>query len=427
VTHWQRLYAPTLRVIGDPFAEEPHWQPSMSNRADPTPEQIETATAQPITAEDLVRAYAEVSLQGVYSLFKDHQTMCVAQGDLQQSSLDALLKSIRSALSFFPEGLKMADLTHGQLREAKSKMLAKMSRRTVKNRMADLRRMLKWFYGSDYGRGHEVPTHFDEVFSVKNATRTDVKPYALALLKALLRGANEREQLYVMLALNCGMYPSDIGRLTLDEINLDQGYVFWDREKEPETPFNLLHSLWHETIRLARSFIQKPGKRAHYNTDYRTGKAEQADCSKLAFVDDKGNMLYRITASGKAYDKIRKAFERLNKRLKKANPKAEHYKFNHLRKSTSQLIRERVGHVVAADRTRMISALEVSNMFLGQKEGLLARLYSQTRELSAAKGIYAVMNQFLGEVGEEMRRAGVFDVIGRKPPTRVRTAKSRAG
>src|SRR5437764_6416059 len=41
VSHWQTLYAPTLRVLDSPFAETPHWQPSMAKRAEPTPTQIE--------------------------------------------------------------------------------------------------------------------------------------------------------------------------------------------------------------------------------------------------------------------------------------------------------------------------------------------------------------------------------------------------
>jgi integrase len=145
----------------------------------------------------------------------------------------------------------------------------------------------------------------------------------MALLKALLLRANDRERLYIMLALNCGMYQSDIGRLTLDEINLDGGYVFWDREKEPENPFKVRHDLWPETLTLARQFVQPPGTRKRFNTDYRNGRAEQVDCSTLAFPDKAGNLLYRIMPSGKAYDKISRAFERLNTRLEKNDSRSD--------------------------------------------------------------------------------------------------------
>lgn len=427
VKNWRTLYAPTLRVIDSPFAETPHWQPSMADRADPTPAEIEEVSNRPGTAEDIALAYAEVALRGVYTLFEQRQAVAVAQGDIQQSTLDSLLKSIRSALNFFPDGLKMGELTHAQLQESKSGMLKILSRRTVKSRMGDMRRMLKWFYDSDYGRAHERPSHFDEVFKISNATRTDVKPYPPALLGALLRGANEREQLYILLGLNCGMYQSDIGRLTLDEINLDEGYAFWDREKQPLNPFKVRHDLWPETLRLARKFIQPGGKRPRFDVDYRHGGAEQIDCAALAFVDNNGNMLYRITKSGKSYDKISKAFERLNTRLKKANPKANHYKFNHLRKSTNQLMRLAVGRAIGQDKSRLVSIEEISQMFLAQRNALLARLYSQTVEINGATVIYGAMNRFLKQVGDEMRGCSAFDspqqTKTRKPASQARSAK----
>jgi integrase len=416
VRNWERLYAPTLRLLESPFADIPHWQPSMSNRAEPTAAEIEEVSNPPVTVEDLMRAYGEVSLRGVYSLYEQQQEIALAQGDMQKTAQDALLKSLRSSMRFFPDGLKMVDLSHGQIQEAKSAMLKKLGRRTVKNRMGDLRRMLKWFYDSDYGKAHEKPSHFEDVFTINNAVRADVKPYPPALLATLLGGANEREQLYVMLALNCGMYQSDIGRLTLDEINVDDGYVFWDCEKEPENPFKVRHDLWPETLRLARKFIQPRGKRSHHDIDHRSGNPDNIDCSTLAFVDGNGNMLYRITASGKAYDKISKAFERLNTRLKIADAKAQHYKFNHLRKSTNQLMREAVGREIGQEKSRLVSIEEISQMFLAQRVGLLARLYSQTREISSATVIYSAMNRFLKVVGDEMRKAGVFDVLGLNAP-----------
>ncbi len=50
-------------------------------------------------------------------------------------------------------------------------------------------------------------------------------------------------------------------------------------------------------------------------------------------------------------------------------------------------------------------------MFLAQREGLLARLYSQTREISSVTVIYGAMNQFLATAGDAMRKAGVFDCL----------------
>ena len=58
------------------------------------------------------------------------------------------------------------------------------------------------------------------MFTIKNAVRTDVVTYGPAVLHDILIAANEREQLCILLALNCGMYQADIARLTRDEVDV---------------------------------------------------------------------------------------------------------------------------------------------------------------------------------------------------------------
>jgi integrase len=63
-------------------------------------------------------------------------------------------------------------------------------------------------------------------FKIANATRTDVSIPTIPQLKDLLAIASDRTRLYILLALNCGMYQSDVGHLTLSEINMADGYIY---------------------------------------------------------------------------------------------------------------------------------------------------------------------------------------------------------
>jgi integrase len=402
VTNWEHLCGKNLRIVGSPFAETPHWRPALP-AIEPTPAQVDQYQDRPPTAEDMELAFADVRMKGVQALFDQQLQVSVAQGDIQQTSYRSTMKSLRNAVSYFADDLRMADLTHNEIQLAKTKMLEVLGRRTVRNRMSDLRRMLSWFYDSDYGRAHERPTHFESVFTIKNAIRTDIKPYTMDELKQLLAMARERERLYVMLALNCGMYQSDIGRLTLDEVNVDEGFIFWDREKEPQNPFRVKHELWPETRALVVKFLQPRSPRSRPQMDWRAGRPVEVDCARLAFIDDSGNMLYRITESGRAYDKVGRAFDRLRNRCEKRKIQTA-YKFQNLRKSTNQMLCELIeSRVDANDPQAFVAASEIAGMFLAQKSPLLTRLYRQT-----GMRLYTRMNRHLMEVGDQMRTQGLF-------------------
>ncbi|HEY8748926.1 MAG TPA: hypothetical protein VIM11_13175, partial [Tepidisphaeraceae bacterium] len=258
--------------------------------------------------------------------------------------------------------------------------------------------MLLWFYDSEYGRTHEKPPRFDAAFAVPHAIRTDIKTHGAPELKAMLGAATERTRLFAMLALNCGMYQSDIGRLTLDEINLKEGYIFWDREKEPQNPFRVRHDLWPETLALVGKFIQKPVGEPRLFADFRKGKAEQIDCSKLAFVDRNGLPLYRVRENGDSYDKISDAWKDLKEKHETAP------RFKDIRKSTNQRICELVAGQLGGDDPHRLEAVgEISKEFLAQKTPTLSRLY-----LQSGMSLYDRMNRFLRLVGEEFRRVRVF-------------------
>lgn len=386
VSNWSRLYQSTLRLIGDPFADIPHWRDSLLQNETVTDADVEEYRRKyvegPPTIDDLQDAYADATLPRVFLEYQFALKTAVANGDKGQSTLWTDEKNIRNGLKFFDPQTPLNELTGTAIGAAKTNMLSKLSRRTASNYLEAVKRMLVWFYDSDMGRGHIRPSNFDKSFAVRKATRTDVNIPTIADVKRILDAADDWQRLFVMLALNCGMYQADIGRLTLSELNLVDGYAFWDREKQPMNPFKVRHDLWEETLVLVRKF------------------AIAGEPSALAFKTKQGMPLYRMRASGKSYSVIDKAWQKLNETL--GEHEGDTYQFKNLRKATNQVLTERL----ANDTNNDVAIAEISKTFLAQKTTELERVYA-TRGVNG----FGKLNKYLAEAGEVYRQAGAFESI----------------
>ncbi|HEY1684051.1 MAG TPA: hypothetical protein VGG19_04765 [Tepidisphaeraceae bacterium] len=405
VSHWKSLYRPRLVVEKSLFADQPHWPAPLSDSIGPS----DAAVTEFIhenefpSAEEISEAHAEVTLKGVFNLYKQELKIAVINADKGNTTSWTDEKNVRCAMGFFDDTMRLDALTETQVKNAKTRMLTKLARRTARNYLDAFKRMLLWFYNSDYGHGWQKPANFDKVFMVANAMRTNIEIPSIPELKTILVAADEWQRLHIMLALNCGMYQADIGRLTLSVVNIDEGYIFWDREKEPDNPFKIRHNLWPETLTLVKKFIQRPSRRKKMFDDYRGYGPTQIDCTALAFVDAGGNPLYRIRENGKAYDKIAKVWQKLNAKLKKADGPI--HQFKNLRKATNQVLTDLLNNKIEGDdQGQLIAIQEISNAFLGHKTTQLVRLY----ETRGVKG-FARLNKYLKEVGDELWRGKVFN------------------
>ena len=63
--------------------------------------------------------------------------------------------------------------------------------------------------------------------------------FTLAELKTLLDAATDHQRLYVLLALNCGMYPSDIAKLKQSEVDWKAGRIMRKRTKTRDRSENV--------------------------------------------------------------------------------------------------------------------------------------------------------------------------------------------
>lgn len=305
---------------------------------------------------------------------------------------------MRQVAKFLPSDIPGIQLRAEHFRSAKSKMLAKFERRTVRNYLSAGVQLLRWLWGRYGGEETRIPGGIEEAITLRNSTNLNIPFYGVDELKTLAeKTSGSISQLDLMLALNGGMYQVDIGRLRRDEIDLKEGSIFWDREKEPGNPFRIHHLLWPETLVLVKRFLNKGNDNESFiDHRIRDGKPTKVNTRDLAFLH-KRRPRYLIKPSGSAYDLVTRKWSAIDTDVK----------FRNIRKSTSELLKTLAEAI--KDPVQRSMVVEVAQQrFLGQKTPELLRLYGTT-----GKGAYALMNEYLPKVGDQLRAGGVFKTVGR--------------
>ena len=85
----------------------------------------------------------------------------------------------------------------------------------------------------------------------------DPVTFTVEEVKAHLASATDRTRLYILLMLNCGMYPQDISSLTQDEVNWERGRINRKRTKTRNRSENVPkvdYVLWRETFALLKKY-----------------------------------------------------------------------------------------------------------------------------------------------------------------------------
>lgn len=401
VKHWETTYQTMLKLTDHLFAEEPHWVGPLGQAS--TDAEVNALQATLPTDEEVAEAHADIALQGVVTFYKVHLDSLVSLQKIGNVSRFTMVKNLKGVMAFFDPKQRLDTLTASVVEQATINMHAKLSRRTVHNYLACMKAMLEWWYDSEYGAGWSRLQRFNDAFKVEKRTNLRVKVPTLDEIKDILAEATGRQRLAVLLALNCGMYAVDIGRLERSEINLEKGYIFWDREKQPENPFRVRHDLWPETLEEVKKHLQPQGRRRTYVDDYRGAKPTKVDTSELAFLRDDGAPLYLINAGGKRNDRLQQGWATLNAHLKARGKRQQ--KFRELRKGANQLLKDVINEMIEKDADSPVLAIqEISDVFLGHATKQIVLVY-ETRGVEG----FAQMNRYLKLVGEKLRKNGVFD------------------
>lgn len=145
--------------------------------------------------------------------------------------------------------------------------------------------------------------------AIQHATIDDIK----GLLRATEQWS-DRCRLYVLLALNCGMYQSDIADLQQHQVNWSNGTITRQRSKRAgkADAQTVTYPLWPETMRLL--------------------KQERSADGEQVLLTERHKPLVSYTEQGRQYDVVQAAFSRVMKRAQVRMP------FSVLRKTSAQLL-----------------------------------------------------------------------------------------
>ena len=112
-----------------------------------------------------------------------------------------------------------------------------------------------------------LPRNLDSSdFSIRKPTKK-VVVWTVEEVRQTLDRASERLKCWLLLALNCGMYASDISDLKSSEVDWERGRIIRKRSKTARldsTP-TVDYPLWQETFALLKRFGRKDGERVFAN------------------------------------------------------------------------------------------------------------------------------------------------------------------
>lgn len=134
--------------------------------------------------------------------------------------------------------------------------------------------------------------------TIATATK-EVQPMPVNEVKTMLIHATERTRLFILLMINCGMYPSDIGQLTQEQVDWTDGIISRKRTKthsHANVPI-VRYKLWTETFDLLKLYRSKD--------------------IRFALLNKKSKPLWSRTGNDRN-DDIGQAYDRFRKSLAKA-------------------------------------------------------------------------------------------------------------
>jgi hypothetical protein len=224
--NWDRTERTALEILGEPFPHEPRWPSGTTTPAQKlSMEQLaEVRREGIIDTQELAEAFAEFSFSELIVQYGGDRRREVNEGEAELATLAKELSQMRQVAKVLPTDRPAVELRAEHFRDAKTRLLKKYERRTVRNYLSAGAQLLRWLYGNYGGEETRIPAGIEEAISVRLATNLDITVHSVKELKALVaKTGGMISQLDLMLALNCGMYQEDIGRLRRDELDVKYG------------------------------------------------------------------------------------------------------------------------------------------------------------------------------------------------------------
>ena len=183
----------------------------------------------------------------------------VEAGELSVGRWGALKSGLTQFVRFVGGEKPVNAITEETLANYKVWLLQSVSWKALKSTaaatyMGSTKQFVRWLWVM---RLIDMPRNIsrDKTTQIKVGQRI-IKTFDVPEIKMMMDKAPERTKLYILLALNCGYYQSDLSDLTQEEVNLKEGTITRKRSKtedNEETPV-VTYYLWAETLRLLTKF-----------------------------------------------------------------------------------------------------------------------------------------------------------------------------
>ena len=226
----------------------------------------------------------------------------------------------------------------------------------------------------------------------------EVRPFTVEEVKQLLGEAAELTQLYILLMLNCGMYPVDIALLRQDEVDWDAGRIIRKRTKTRDRSANVPkvdYRLWQKTFDLLRKYHSKS--------------------PELVLVDADGAPLWQYTETNGKVRKIthiQNAYRALMRTTKL--PEEQRKPLKALRKTPSSMLENHAEYGRYAE------------YFLGEAPKTVAsRHYIKPSQEQFDKAVKWLGEQFGFTTAEPARKPSAAKTAGTSEPTHDGIAAAR--
>jgi hypothetical protein len=327
---WDRDHAPALIALDEPFATIPHWYKSRSvaGRGSAVTDANVKAmvdTRDDVTTDEMSFEHADMTLHEVLAKYIAHQRK--REGvDFKPTTNKSAESNLNGVMRFVDGSTIAATFTPAMVDAMRIKMLkSELEKRTVRNFGSNFKAMMVWYWKSSWFKGGIQLGiqlgNFDAEFA-KFPKLRNAKPVHLPMdtMKAIFDEATTVRRMYLLLMLNTGMQATDIATVEAKGFDLATGKVTWKREKlqrlDDPSDVEVVSTLWPETIAAIKPYLAKSG---------------------LAFRNQKGKPLAKVTAGRYRMNAVAKGLAKLFERLAKKGIKATAKNF---RQTGAQMILE---------------------------------------------------------------------------------------
>lgn len=272
-----------------------HWQPPVSGDG------------------NLVSAPELASGQPPWESEPDHDNTLAALADrfangikVEQSLQHAheTRKQIANFLGWLPAGCGVEEAFGGSTLESYRQHVLglDLADKTKSNRINPVKQFARWLYRIE--AISEIPRAIVTDSYAIEVGDSEVKPYRDEEVTAILAECKPREQLYVLLGLNCGMLQGDVADLKHSEIDWQAGTITRQRskKKKKENLPTICWKLWPATLKLLSTSRSDDTDRALLNAQGRPLAEKKEVNGKYTKTDTIGKAMGRIRDRMKRMD-----------------------------------------------------------------------------------------------------------------------------